>query len=211
MEAGPQQAVSARTYHNTVAVLLLAADAIAGGAGLGERLGPAADALDGFLEGAGTTGARLDEFLGAPTTACLLARGPSLATAYQAALNLKEVAKVAAEPMSAAQFRHGPIEVAAPGHASILFAPLGVTFTLLRKLAEELLGYGTRVLLVTDTQEAVHHHGPGLELVQHPHLDETLAPLVNLAPIQLLANARAERLGLPVGHLAKASAVMRAE
>jgi glucosamine 6-phosphate synthetase-like amidotransferase/phosphosugar isomerase protein len=48
-------------------------------------------------------------------------------------------------------------------------------------------------------------------VLRHPHLDETLAPLVNLVPIQLLANARAERLGLEPGQLSKASAVMRVE
>jgi glucosamine 6-phosphate synthetase-like amidotransferase/phosphosugar isomerase protein len=112
--------------------------------------------------------------------------------------------------MSAAHFRHGPIEVASPSHASVVFAPLGATFTLLRKLAEELLGFGTRVLFVTDTQEGLQH-GSGLHVVRHAHVGETLAPLVNLVPLQLLASARAERLGFEVGRLSKASAVMRVE
>jgi hypothetical protein len=47
--------------------------------------------------------------------------------------------------------------------------------------------------------------------VRPPHLDETLAPLVNLVPLQLFANARAERYGLAAGRLSKASAVMRVE
>jgi hypothetical protein len=47
--------------------------------------------------------------------------------------------------------------------------------------------------------------------VRHPHLGETLAPLVNLLPMQLFAAARAARLGIEAGRLAKASAVMRAE
>jgi glucosamine--fructose-6-phosphate aminotransferase (isomerizing) len=211
MEAGPQQAVSARTYHNTVAVLLLAAEAIAGQSGLIDRLALAADAMASLLGGSDTLGAALDEFVGSPTSASLLARGPSLATASQGALNLKEVAKFAAEPMSAAQFRHGPIEVATAAHVSLLFAPLGATFTLLRKLAEELLGFGTRVVFVTDSQETLERHGDGMFVARHPHLEENLAPLVNLVPVQLLANARAERLGLEVGRLGKASAVMRVE
>lgn len=212
IEAGPQLTdVSARTYHNTVATLLLAAEAIAGGNELLARLAPAADAMATFLASDDSLGDALDTFVDVPTSATLLARGPSLATAYQAAFNLKEVARFSAEPMSAAQFRHGPIEVAAPGHLTVVFAPLGATFTLLRKLAEELLGFGTRVLFVTDTQETLRHHRDGLLAVRHPHLDETLAPLVNLLPMQLFAQARARRLGLQAGHLGKASAVMRVE
>jgi glucosamine--fructose-6-phosphate aminotransferase (isomerizing) len=212
MEAGPpQQGVSARAYHNTLAVLLLAAEALSGGSGLTDRLGPAADAMAAFLKGASGLGAALDAFVGNPVNASVLARGPSLASAYQGALNLKELAKLAAEPMSAAHFRHGPIEVASPDHVSVIYAPLGATFTLLRKLAEELLGYGARVVFITDTQDGLQNPGSGLHVIRHGRLDETLAPLVNLAPMQLLASARAERLGYEVGRLGKAAAVMRVE
>jgi glucosamine--fructose-6-phosphate aminotransferase (isomerizing) len=212
IEAGPQLTeVSARTYHNTMATLLLAADALTGGTEMLGRLAPAADAMATFLSTSDPLGDTMDDFTGTPTSATVLARGPSLATAYQAAFNLKEIARFSAEPMSAAQFRHGPIEVAAPGHTTIVFAPLGSTFTLLRKLTEEMLGFGARVVFVTDTQESLRHDGENLLAVRHPHLDETLAPLVNLVPLQLFANARAERYGLAAGRLSKASAVMRVE
>ena len=198
MHAGPQLTeVSARSYHNTVATLLLAADALTGSSEVLSRLAPAADAMATFLGGTDGLGERLDEFVGTPSSTSVLARGPSLATAYQGAFNLKEVARFFAEPMSAAQYRHGPIEVAAPGHLAMVMAPLGPTFTLLRKLTEELLGFGTRVMFVTDTQESLRHDGDGLCAVRHPHLDETLAPLINLIPLQLFANARAGGWGTP--------------
>ena len=212
IHGGPQLTeVSARTYHNTVAALLLAADALTGGGEVLGRLAPAADAMATFLAGADGLGDRMDEFVGTPSSTSILARGPSLATAYQGAFNLKEVARFFAEPMSAAQYRHGPIEVAEPGHLAMVMAPLGATFTLLRKLTEELLGFGTRVVFVTDTQESLRHDGDGLLAVRHPHLDESLAPLINLLPLQMFANARAGRLGITAGRLTKASAVMRVE
>ena len=212
MQAGPQLTeVSARTYHNTVATLLVVADALTGTNEVLPRLAPAADAMATFLTSSDGLGDRLDEFVATPSSTSVLARGPSLATAYQGAFNLKEVARFFAEPMSAAQYRHGPIEVAAPGHLAMVMAPLGPTFTLLRKLSEELLGFGTRVMFVTDTQESLRHDGDGLLAVRHPHLDETLAPLINLVPLQLFANARAGRLGHTAGRLSKASAVMRVE
>ena len=148
-----------------------------------------------FLAGTDALGERLDEFVGTPSSTSVLARGPSLATAYQGAFNLKEMARFFAEPMSAAQFRHGPIEVAAPGHLAMLFAPLGATFTLLRKLTEELLGFGTRVMFVTDTQESLRHDGEACWPSAIPTWTRRWRPLVNLMPLQLFANARAERLG----------------
>ncbi len=210
--AGPPQVeVSARSYHNMMATMLMAADELSGGTGILDRLPVVADAMDAVLASPEALGAEVDEFIGTPSSTSVLARGPSLATAHQAAFNLKEIARFAAEPMSAAQFRHGPIEIAANGHLTILFAPLGSTFTLLRKLAEELLGYGSRVLFVTDSQESSRHHGDGLLAIRHPHLGETLAPLCNLLPLQLFAGTRAARLGIEGGRLAKASAVMRVE
>ena len=212
IEAGPQQVdVSARSYHNMMAAMLIAADELSGGSGILDRLPAAADAMATVLAEADALGVSLDDFVGSPHTMCILARGPSLATAHQAAFNLKEIARFAAEPMSAAQFRHGPIEIANSEHLSVLFAPLGSTFTLLRKLAEELLGYGSRVLFVTDSQESSRHQGDGILAVRHPHLGETLAPLVNLLPMQLLAATRAARLGIEAGRLSKAAAVMRVE
>jgi glucosamine--fructose-6-phosphate aminotransferase (isomerizing) len=212
IEAGPQQVeVSARSYHNMMATMLVAADELSGSSGILDRLPTAADAMTTMLANADALGVELDEFIGNPSSTSVLARGPSLATAHQAAFNLKEIARFAAEPMSAAQFRHGPIEIASAEHLTVLFAPLGSTFTLLRKLAEELLGYGSRVVFVTDSQESSRHQGDGLLPVRHPHLGETLAPLCNLLPLQLFAAARASRLGIEAGRLAKASAVMRVE
>jgi glucosamine--fructose-6-phosphate aminotransferase (isomerizing) len=213
VEAGPQQVeVSARSYHNMMATMLVAADELSGGTGnILDRLPAVADAMASVLAEPDALGVALDDFVGHPVSTSILARGPSLATAHQAAFNLKEIARFPAEPMSAAQFRHGPIEIASPSHLTVLFAPLGSTFTLLRKLAEELLGYGDRVIFVTDSQESSRHQGDGLLTVRHPHLGETLAPLVNLLPMQLLAATRAARTGIEAGRLAKASAVMRVE
>ena len=212
VEAGPQQVeVSARSYHNMMATMLVAADELSGGSGIIDRLPVVADAMSSVLADPDALGVQVDDFVGTPSSTSILARGPSLATAHQAAFNLKEIARFAAEPMSAAQFRHGPIEIAAAEHLAVLFAPLGSTFTLLRKLAEELLGYGGRVLFVTDSQESSRHQGDGLLTIRHPHLGETLAPLCNLLPMQLFAATRAARLGIEAGRLAKASAVMRVE
>lgn len=203
--------VSARSYHNMMATLLLAAESLTGGGNLLDKLGLASNAMEEFLKGADGLGDSMAEFVGNPSSTSILARGPSLATAHQSAFNLKELARFPAEPMSAAQFRHGPIEIAAQGHLCIVFAPLGSTFTLLRKLSEELLGFGTRVVLVTDTQESLRHRAEGFFAARHPRLDEDLAPLVNLLPIQLLAASRAEQQGLEPGQLSKASAVQRVE
>ena len=65
------------------------------------------------------------EFFNRPPYVALMSRGADLATAYQGALMLKEVARLAAEPISAAQFRHGPMEIIQPQPSLHPFCPPG--------------------------------------------------------------------------------------
>lgn len=67
-----------------------------------------------------TLGQSLDAFAHADHVFCL-GRGLGLAVAGEAALKLKETCLIAAEGVSAAEFRHGPIALAKPGTAALIF------------------------------------------------------------------------------------------
>ena len=122
----------------------------------------------------------LAEWLGARDTLVLLARGPARAAAEMGALTLKEAAGLAAESLETAQFRHGPLELAGPGLATVIIATEQETRDLDTALAAELIAAGGAVLLVTaDRGESVS--------ARHPYR-------VGLDP----AGARAGRLGRPV-------------
>ena len=65
-----------------------------------------------------------------------------------AALTLKEAARFPAESLQAAQFRHGPLELAGPGLAAVVFASERRTLELDLGLAAELAAPGAAVLVI---------------------------------------------------------------
>jgi len=148
------------------------------------------------------------EFFGRPSYVALMSRGPDLATAYQGALLLKEVARLASEPISAAQFRHGPIEMISPSHRYILFARQGITAKLLLKLAADIRNASGRVLLFSDLpfDDRLNARLVGLE-----PLRLGLGTLSDTVYIQLLAHDLALQAGLEPGKFEIAVNVTREE
>jgi glucosamine--fructose-6-phosphate aminotransferase (isomerizing) len=125
-----------------------------------------------------------------------------LASVYQGALLFKEVAKMGAEPMSAAQFRHGPMEIIDPAHRYIIFArqsetrPKRQADNSLLKLAEDIRKHGGRVLLYADQPFA---DVTNLWLVPVESVRMGLGTLIDSVYIQLLVHELALRAGLEPG------------
>ena len=77
--------------------------------------------------------------------------GDSAGTGLFAALITKEASKVPAEGYVGGQFRHGPFELAGDGLTVMVFAPgRGSQDTSLRRLATDLIGTGSDVMVVGD-------------------------------------------------------------
>ncbi|MGO8789476.1 MAG: SIS domain-containing protein [Terriglobia bacterium] len=208
--AGEQIAVSTKTYTCSVAVLMYLAFAIAGKApsSLTQEVMRAVEAQDDILDRREDLIPPIVEFFNSPPYVALMSRGADLATAYQGALMLKEVVRVAAEPISAAQFRHGPIEIVSPHHRYILFARQGKTGKLLLKLASDIRKSSGRVLLFTDLP---CDDPMNLRLVRVQPLALGLGTLVDSLYIQLLAYDAALRAGLQPGKFEIAEHVTREE
>ena len=105
--------VAVQTYTGMLATLLLLAGAV-----LEEPLSKwreafddAAQALSGATEEAIAASEQWSEFLADAKVVYLLGRGPSLASVREGALLLNEASRTPSVAMSAAQFRHGPVEV----------------------------------------------------------------------------------------------------
>jgi glutamine---fructose-6-phosphate transaminase (isomerizing) len=77
----------------------------------------------------------------------VIGRGAGLAVALEAALKLKETSGIQAEAFSAAEVRHGPMEIIRRGYPVLIFAPAGVEQPSLLALADELRERGARVLV----------------------------------------------------------------
>jgi glucosamine--fructose-6-phosphate aminotransferase (isomerizing) len=121
---------------------------------------------------------------------------------------LKEVARLAAEAISAAQFRHGPMEIINPNHRYIIFARQGNTGKLLLKLARDIRKSSGRVLLFTDMP---FDDLMNVRWVRVEPLNLGIGTLVDNLYIQLLAHDAAVRVGLHPGKFEIAENVTREE
>ncbi len=140
-----------------------------------------ADALTGeaHVEAVAASRAVLDRCI-------VLGRGFEYATAREWALKLKELAQVAADPYSAADFQHGPLALVEPGYPILAVAPTGATLAgmseLLRRLRDE---HGVDLLVISDDPATQALCGASLPTPRAPA--EWLSPLVSTLPAQLFA------------------------
>ena len=123
------------------------------------------------------------------------------------ALTLKEAARFPAESLQAAQFRHGPLELAGPEMAAIVFSTAAATRALDLGMADELRSAGAQVLMVGPNDAAL----PGAPAIVLGSLSDCLAPAVAVIPTQLLAWSLARRRGLDPGGYSLASKVTERE
>lgn len=207
MMSGRQGLVSSKTYMCSVAVLMYLAFAIAGEdhRAVTKALLQVIEAQEGILDRAEELIPPTVEFFDHPTYTVLMSRGADLSSVYQGALMLKEVVRLGAEGTSAAQFRHGPIEIINTAHRYIVIArknPLQPrassthTGKLLLGLAEEIRSHGGRVLLFTDLPV---ESDPNVRLVRVETVNLGLGTLIDSLHIQLMAHELALRAGLVPG------------
>lgn len=210
---GPEAGPSTMTFAGSL-VALAAVAAILGGSGVdgalarvGREAAAAAAAAADLLAEPDATGARLAAWLDGREAIFVLGRGVGRAAAGMAALTLMEAAAVPAAAMPTAEFRHGPLEVAGPGLAVVLFALEPATAALDAAFAGELASAGAAVLLVGPAGPPP----PGPEWIAIGGPAGILAPAVALGPLQLLARELARRRGRRPDAFALASKVTTRE
>jgi glucosamine--fructose-6-phosphate aminotransferase (isomerizing) len=204
MMAGRSAPVGTKTYTCAVAVLMYLAVAIARKPPylLTQALMHAIEAQETIIDRHDELTPPTVEFFNKPPYVVLLSRGADLASVYQGALLFKEVVKMGAEPMSAAQFRHGPMEIVDPAHRYIIFARQGETKlkqktdNALLRLARDIRRHGGRVLLYADLPLA---DLTNVCLIPVESVPMGLGTLVDSVHIQLLVHDLALRAGLEPG------------
>ncbi len=118
--------------------------------------------------------------------ALVLGRGFEYATAREWALKLKELARVFADPYSAADFLHGPLALIEPGVPVLAVAPSGAVEAgmteLLRRLRDD---HGASLAVASDLEEV---RAIGRWPIPIPAgVPEWLRPIVSIVPAQLHA------------------------
>jgi glucosamine--fructose-6-phosphate aminotransferase (isomerizing) len=115
----------------------------------------------------------------------IVGRGFEYATAREWALKLKELARVFADPYSAADFLHGPIALVQPGIPVLVLAPTGAPLDGQRELLRDLAAREVETVVVSDDPETRALGRWSIELPAG--IPEWLRPIVSIIPAQLFA------------------------
>jgi len=192
IHAGTENAVSCKTYLNTLAALTALGDDLTEGESLSPQLASAPQAVDAYLQEWAARVAFLGEQLETIDHLFLLGRGDSLAAAGTGGLIIKEAAHFPAQAMSAAAFRHGPMELTAPNVFALVFGGASPAREMNLRLAQDVQRFGGIAHLVESdpAQESPFHLPP---------VPAAALPLLEMLPAQLLSLALAEKSGHEAG------------
>jgi glucosamine--fructose-6-phosphate aminotransferase (isomerizing) len=207
--AGQELTVSTRTYVNTLAVLQLMSAALLGQDLEAGRaaIAAAAAAISAYLDPFEARVTEVGRAIGAPERLAVVGRGASLAAVGTGALILGEASKHLALSMNAAEFRHGPLELADSRLTILVFGGAPHLRELNLRLARDLHGYGVHVVLL---DVAPPTEAPFATLTL-PAVSPTALPLAEIIPIQLATVALARQAGLIPGHFVRSSKVTTQE
>ena len=191
--AGPERATAAtKTYSLSLLAVAMLVAALEGGTGFGGDVAARSTALrelpdamrdalrlEAVAEAVAGQRAGIDQCI-------VLGRGFEYATAREWALKLKELAQVAADPYSAADFQHGPLALIEPGYPILAVAPTGATLDGMRELLARLREqHGVDLLVISDDAETCALGSTALRTPAAPA--DWLSPIVSVIPAQLFA------------------------
>ena len=115
----------------------------------------------------------------------MIGRGFNYATAFEISLKAKELAYVAVEPYSAADFQHGPIALVETGFAAIVVNVSGAVSEEVEDLLRTMTSRGARPVVVSNVASSLALASAPLELPAE--LPEWLSPIAAVVPGQILA------------------------
>ena len=192
---GPERAVAATKTYTTELLAIAALSAALSG-------DPADQAALAAIPGQFEAGLALEPEVAAMAAEqasadrlLVLARGYEYATAWYWALKLKELARVFADPYSAADFEHGPLALLEPGVPVLATARPGPAFEPLLGLLERLRSeLGGDIAVASDETRALALARWPLRLP--PGTPEWLGPIVSIVVGQLHALHLARARGL---------------
>jgi glucosamine--fructose-6-phosphate aminotransferase (isomerizing) len=211
--AGAEHGPSTLSFAACLVVLAAVGEVLAGTAvdravrHVADAAATAAAAAERLLSDPERAAARSAAWFDNRPTVVVLGRGTARAASEVGALVLKEAARIPAESLESAQFRHGPLELAGAELAGAIVATEPETEALDLALASELARAGASVLVVARAEVEL----PGVHVVALGDVDRALAPAVAPIPFQLLAWRAALDRGLRPGMLEIASKVTTRE
>jgi len=115
----------------------------------------------------------------------VLGRGFNFATAFEAALKAKELAYVAVEPYSSADFQHGPIALIDTGFAAVVINAAGAVSGEVEQLLRVIGERGARPVVISNLPSSLALAAAPIPIPEG--MPEWLSPIAAIVPGQLLA------------------------
>jgi len=174
-----------------------------------KQISTLADSFKKSLKNYQTWTADMLSFIGYLPTIQIIARGPSFSTASQSALMFKEALHIPATGILGGEFRHGPMEMVSEGFKAILFAAKGKTYLQSIKMAEDIAGFGGKVVLISN-----ENNNPPERNILHKFIDEPdeyLFSVHSVVPIQLFIDLYAKSNGFEAGNFSRGAKVTLTE
>jgi len=112
----------------------------------------------------------------------VLGRGIHLPIAKEAALKLKELSYIHAEGIAGGELKHGPLALMDSNVYVIIINPNDSTYSDTLNSANEIKARGAKIIGISDKESDVYDYW-----VEIPPIAESLYPIIEIIPIQLLA------------------------
>ena len=112
----------------------------------------------------------------------ILGRGINYPIASEAALKLKELTYIHAEGIPGGELKHGPLALMDSNVYVVILNPDDSTYNDTLTSANEIKARGAKIIGISDKKSDIYDHW-----IEIPKVDESLYPLIEIVPIQLLA------------------------
>ena len=115
-----------------------------------------------------------------------LGRGAQYPVAMEGALKLKEISYIHAEAYPAGELKHGPLALVDDDMPVVTVAPNNELLEKLKSNPQEVRARGGQLVVFAD-EKASMINGEGTHVINMPHINDTLSPILYTIPLQLLS------------------------
>ncbi|SEL01121.1 glucosamine--fructose-6-phosphate aminotransferase (isomerizing) [Methanobrevibacter gottschalkii] len=186
-QAGPEIGVAAtKTYVAQLTSIYLFAALLAKNTELLEELEKVPDFIDEALEDIDFI-KEISKRYNYARDFFYLGRGYSYPTALEGALKLKEITYIHGEGYAAGELKHGPLALIDEGIPVVVIAPPGDSHRKTMSNLEEVKSRGANVLAIGSADDDALKTKADDIITINPEVNEIIAPLVYVVPLQLIA------------------------
>ncbi len=115
-----------------------------------------------------------------------LGRGPMWPIAMEGALKLKEISYIHAEAYAAGELKHGPLALIDEDMPVVVVAPNNELLDKLKSNMQVVRARGGQLYVFADRKTGMEEE-EGMTVIDMPHADRLIAPIVYTVPLQLLS------------------------